>query len=811
MPQRKHLQLPAVLLLILLVSISFAKSPQQVEAITVGDSPPASTLNQPLDSTSPQITSLKMVVVLAEFPDAKHKISADEIKRRLSPTLNDYYQEVSYGKVNVAIDVTPDWILLSQTFSSYGKMLGWLGGAVTKRMEMVNDILQAAGNKVNFSPYDGVIIIIPNVSITRFSWVRPISAHGSVVNWVTVQTEVTGVDTFAHEFGHSPFGMPDLYDYNRADMGEYSGIYVGPWCLMSAHTSLVHFCAYNKIVAGWIPPERIKKLSPGSSEFVILQPSEIKTGGIQVIKIPVDNKMYYLIEARRKIGFDKSLPDEGVLITFVDETKVEKPEKVIQGPAGFVKIKDADTSTEILSDATFDMRPGKKSTFTDEKNNLAVIVIPTQDKAYDIYVTTPSVCKQISGPLDLINQAKSKIDEAKNAKLESPEAISLIKEAESKLTSVTKYIKDNNHTAIEQDANSSIKSIEKAFSAEPRYTEVKGVSVRAENAIKKAEAEKRTSGLDEAKNLLQQSQSALDTHVYDKALIGAIKAKKTAEAAKAAGIFTCNGASSSKSLTPFEVISLNITPSDIIAGKEATVTAKVANISNSQGSYTATLAINEAEAEKKPLTIPPEGTEVVTFKVTKQDSGTYTVKLGELSQTFVVKKLATKEMELKYDDGTARDYLTPGTKLGYLVDFTPPATPFKIKIVRIMGALYRSGWEGKEFEVAIVDKDKKVLHKATYPVTKFEFQKPKWVDLEVPNIEITDKFYVYLFTGTGAGQGGIYIGADDSVANMHSDVVSGNAEAFSVTEWQFSGESWFGDKSKVNWMIRVVGTAAVPE
>lgn len=277
---------------------------------------------------------------------------------------------------------------------------------------------------------------------------------------------------------------------------------------------------------------------------------------------------------------------------------------------------------------------------------------------------------------------------------------------------------------------------------------------------------------------------------------------------------------SPQALTPFEIVSLNITPTEVIAGKTATATARIANISTTKGTYTAILTINDVEAEKKEVTISPESIETVTFTITKNDSGTYTVKLGELSQTLVVKKLVTRDVELKYDDGSSRGYLSVGSKGAYLIDYTPPGMPFKIKSVRIMGNLYGSGWEGKQFEIAIVDKDRKILHSAAYAVTKFELEKPKWVDLNIPNIEVTDKFYVYVFTASGGGQG-IYIGADDSVANTHSEITTGKtiselttsakAQAFSPIEWIFYKNTWFGDQSKVNWMIRIVGIGTVPE
>lgn len=166
------------------------------------------------------------------------------------------------------------------------------------------------------------------------------------------------------------------------------------------------------------------------------------------------------------------------------------------------------------------------------------------------------------------------------------------------------------------------------------------------------------------------------------------------------------------------------------------------------------------------------------------------------------------EVELKHDGGTARDFTfisaCPGG--GYLVDFNPPDTPFAIKKVRIYGILAGTGWQGRDFEVEIWDKDKNVLHNAAYPVTKFlKWPAAKWVEIEIPDIEVTDKFYVHVYTGTGKQQG-IHVGADDSVTNEHSTLTSRVGQTTKERPWScYPSEQWFARKSKVNWMIRVVG------
>ena len=340
----------------------------------------------------------------------------------------------------------------------------------------------------------------------------------------------------AHELGHA-LGLPDLYDHRKAEYANFDiSPYVGPWCLMSygrISGEPVHFCAFNKMLLGWIPTERIKVVSHGSTEFITFEPLEIKTGGTQVIKIPSYGQTYYLVEARRKIGFDKELPDEGVLVTRVDESLAIKGTKggdyhLISGPYGFVQVQDAEPSTSSLNDASFDVRPGKKNIFTKVSDDLGIVVLSSDDDGYQICVTTPESAKQMSKVIDVVSQAKSK---ASQAEFESPEAQSLLKETDNSYASVIDFLKTENYEGAMQQADIVTSLVDKAISAQGNYDEVTEVLTRAKDAIQKAESEGRTYGLDEAKSLVRQAQSRLDAYEYDGALILAAKAKRIAEVA----------------------------------------------------------------------------------------------------------------------------------------------------------------------------------------------------------------------------------------------------------------------------------------
>ena len=161
------------------------------------------------------------------------------------------------------------------------------------------------------------------------------------------------------------------------------------------------------------------------------------------------------------------------------------------------------------------------------------------------------------------------------------------------------------------------------------------------------------------------------------------------------------------------------------------------------------------------------------------------------------------EVELKYDDGTSRDCLSSSG--GFLVDFTAPAAPFTITQVRILGGVFGEPTKDN-FEVAIWNQDREVLYEEEFPVTMFADSKPSLAEIDVPDVEVDGTFYVHVFTGTERLKG-VHICADDSVPNEHSTITTRGLEGDKETdEWRYGSDIWFSDKSKVNWMIRVVGT-----
>jgi beta-lactamase superfamily II metal-dependent hydrolase len=95
----------------------------------------------------------------------------------------------------------------------------------------------------------------------------------------------------------------------------------------------------------------------------------------------------------------------------------------------------------------------------------------------------------------------------------------------------------------------------------------------------------------------------------------------------------------------FALSALSISPSEVKAGESVTISADIANSGGSSGSYTAILKINGSQVETKSVVLDTGESQVVSFTVTKESTGTYTVELGGLEGTFTVTKVVTPAPE----------------------------------------------------------------------------------------------------------------------------------------------------------------------
>lgn len=273
----------------------------------------------------------------------------------------------------------------------------------------------------------------------------------------------------------------------------------------------------------------------------------------------------------------------------------------------------------------------------------------------------------------------------------------------------------------------------------------------------------------------------------------------------------------------FEVISLDLSPAEIAVGETTNIRTEVTNNGGTGAEYGVTLYMDGKKISAKSVKLDPGFTQSVNFSLSGDEAGAHKIVVGERSALLTVTAtLTARQIELSYDDGVAKDYLSlvkPCT--GYTVNFICPANDFTISKVSVFGLVYGSpGFHVTNSELQIWDADQKVLYTMPFSGDQFPLRTRlganidstgDWVDIDIPDVKVDGDFYVHIFTGIPAGQG-FRIGAFDST-NIHSDVSirSDNGIDSLAADWPYSPAYWFGDKTRVNWMIRVAGNTMVPQ
>jgi len=160
---------------------------------------------------------------------------------------------------------------------------------------------------------------------------------------------------------------------------------MGPWDIMSEHfverrQPPPGISSFTKIRLGWIGLEQVLLVTPGETAMTFLSPLSRK-GEKLVVKIPLKGDRYYLIENRQPVGFDRILPDSGILILKVDPNAAEG--------SGTVKVVDANPNARHFSQATFRIEQDNRNLYLDDHYKIAVLPLWSEKGEMGVLVTTP--------------------------------------------------------------------------------------------------------------------------------------------------------------------------------------------------------------------------------------------------------------------------------------------------------------------------------------------------------------------------------------------------------------------------------------
>ena len=130
-------------------------------------------------------------------------------------------------------------------------------------------------------------------------------------------TNIDGVGTFCHEFGHC-LGLPDFYPTDGSSAyGMSSWDIMDNGCYANNGDTPVGYTSYERHFMGWMD-----LIDPVENTQYSMSP--LNSDGGTAVKVTNDANPdeYYLLEYRTKTGWDTYLPAEGILILHVDYNQI---------------------------------------------------------------------------------------------------------------------------------------------------------------------------------------------------------------------------------------------------------------------------------------------------------------------------------------------------------------------------------------------------------------------------------------------------------------------------------------------------------
>ena len=311
------------------------------------------------ESSVPAIGQRRIPIILVEFQDKKFNNTRQDIIDAMltgNESVGQYFRDQSNGLYKPDFEVYGIYTL-SQNRQYYGGHQGsnndrMLGAFVTEAVQL------AAADGVSFKPYDTnnddycdvVIVIYAGVGEAQASWVypesiwpcnwdlgsayyynmggtgafRPNQGDPYVNNFAVFNelygsddngTTIDGIGTFTHEFGHC-LGLPDFYDTgngNHYGMGDWDIMCMG--CYNNDGFTPPGYSAYEKVFMGWI--EYITPQPGTYYTLPVFNQKNASTDKALCITSNLNSNEFFIVENRKKQGWDRYAPGEGIMITHV--------------------------------------------------------------------------------------------------------------------------------------------------------------------------------------------------------------------------------------------------------------------------------------------------------------------------------------------------------------------------------------------------------------------------------------------------------------------------------------------------------------
>lgn len=367
----------------------------------------------PAGGAPPPERTIRGLVVLAQFPDVRHTVRPAYARRRFFEELSAYVGEMSGGTVRLTGDVTKGWVTLPRPVAEYRISPRNLEVDRSRIQKLIRDALDLVDAEHDVSARDFTALFLGArreeygmIGLCGFpgmlGWadrdVLKTRGGRTVGGGVAIFSYQAHLGTLFHDVAHVVGGVKDgkrnvpcLYDHDlQARPGPLRETFLGAivnmgfWDPMSCHyvkweTGPPGISSWTRLRLGWLGPDRVKVVAAGAVEEVLLRPLGDRGPGIQVVRVPLGETTYLLLENRQPAGFDANLPGSGVLVLRADDSVAE-----CRHGKSPVKLVDADPSRPNLTGAAFDA--SGKSRWEDAASGVRVEVLEKTGSSFRVRV-----------------------------------------------------------------------------------------------------------------------------------------------------------------------------------------------------------------------------------------------------------------------------------------------------------------------------------------------------------------------------------------------------------------------------------------
>lgn len=243
---------------------------------------------------------VRVTAIFVDFSDAVATRTTQNVFAIISPTAENYYRAVSYGRMNLILLPSFVWRRMSKPTTAYG----WNALSFNLHRAYIQEALDLAPS-VDVSQSDAFVIIsnpdagaLNNGPAFLASPGFGVTTGGrTFLNGSTSGRDLLGWGGYwlNHEMAHT-MGLPDLYAYSGSGHR-----FVGGFSLMgliSGHSR--EFFAWERWVLGWMEDAQVSCAGTGMNE-VQLTPVE-RSGGTKMVIIPTGPTSAVVAESRRAEG-----------------------------------------------------------------------------------------------------------------------------------------------------------------------------------------------------------------------------------------------------------------------------------------------------------------------------------------------------------------------------------------------------------------------------------------------------------------------------------------------------------------------------